>query len=85
MIWHGRVFGIQSLWRHIKQAKALAGDPGDDFRRYAAPGPCFADAEQTPGTRNAGNDGVGVQWFHRTQIHDLNFPAFAGKFRRCFE
>jgi hypothetical protein len=44
MIWHWRVFRVESLGRRVEQNKSLARDARDDFRRHAAPWPRFADA-----------------------------------------
>ena len=85
MIRHRRVFGVEPLRRHVEQAETLAGDARNDLRRHAAPRPGFAHAEQTPRARDTGDDGVGVQRFHRAQIHDFNLPAFGGQFRRRFQ
>src|SRR5882757_4253367 len=68
--------------RMIRHGGILGIQP---LRRHPAPRPRFPNAEQAPGARHAGDDGVGIQRFHRPQIHHFNFPALGGKFRRRFQ
>src|SRR5437660_1297277 len=63
-----RILRVEPHRRRIEKSKAFAGDPGNDLRRHAAPGPRLAHREQPAGSRYRREDGIGIERLDRAQV-----------------
>ena len=76
MIRHGVSFAFSRCGGASSKPNPSRRHPRDHFRGDAAPGPGFADAQQTSGARHRGHDGVGIERLDGAQIDDFDFRAF---------
>ena len=82
MIRDRRVLRIHPTGRGIEKMKSFGRHARDDLSRHAAPGKCFADAEQPASARDRREHRIRVERFHGAQIDDFDFVALGAQFFR---
>lgn len=60
--------------------ETVGHDAGDDFSSDAAPRETFADAEESTGAGDGGEDGVGIDGFDAAQVDDFDLVAILLEF-----
>src|SRR5438128_67466 len=80
MIRDGSILGVQSARGDIQEGKPFGCNACEYLRCDTAPWPRFSDSQETPGSGDTGEDGVGIERFDRPQVDDFHLVAFSGEF-----